>query len=142
MCQSCRVPLCPDPVWPVGTGLHGTQSPLQPQKHSVFNNWVLCKTLYDLWVQVFMVLNSFCNHTKKNNSVFNNWMSFRMPLCQDAVWLVDTRLHGTPVSSTATKTCDLTTGCHAKPCMTRSGQYFMVPHQPQKRKRKKGVFNH
>ena len=123
-----------DTVWPVGTGLHGTKFFLQPQQ--------------------------------KKPSVFNNWMSFRMPLCQDAVWLVDTCLHCTPVSSTTTKTCVfnnwmscktqydpvwwyfivplqppkhvfLTTGCHAKPCMTRSWQYFMVPLQPQKRKRKK-----
>ena len=162
MCQSCRVPLCPVPVWPVGTGLHGTQSPLQPQKHSVFNNWVLCKTLYGLWVQVFVVLNLLCNH---KNSVFKNWV-----LCKTLydLWVqVFTVLNffcnhnkknpvflttGCPLECLCVRTLYglwihvfivlqfplqpqkrvfLTTGCHAKPCMTLydGTSWFLCNHQ-------------
>ena len=135
----------------MGTGLHGTQSPLQSQKHSVFNNWVLCKTLYDLWVQVFMVLNLLCNH---KNTVFlttgccarpcmtcgyrSSWYSIFSATTKKHTVLLTT---GCPLECLCVRTLYglwihifmvlqfplqpqkrvfLTTGCHAKPCMTRS----------------------
>ena len=109
------------------------ETPAQVQRASHVE--CLCvRTLYGLWVQVFVVLNLLCNHKNtvflttgccarpcmtcgyrsswysissatQKNSVFNNWMFCKMPLCQDPVWLVDTDLCGTPVSCTTTKKC-------------------------------------